>query len=72
MEPGSAARFQGDWGAQKVTASDTALEFAFYTVGGSLVDSYRLSAMQQPGNRGFARLAPAGIAPAPSHAISRR
>jgi len=32
------------WGAQKGTASDAALLFEFYSVAGSLVDSYRLTA----------------------------
>lgn len=46
---GSAARYQADWGAQKVTASDTALEFQFYNVAGSLVDSYSVTTTQPQG-----------------------
>lgn len=40
---GSAVRYNADWGAQKVTISDTSLTFAFYNVGGGLIDTYTLS-----------------------------
>lgn len=39
---GSALRYRDNWGAQKVTVSDTELSFDFYDVAGSLVDSYHL------------------------------
>lgn len=41
---GSVRRYQADWGAQKVAVGTTAMEFSFYSVGGALVDSYRLPA----------------------------
>lgn len=41
---GSVVRYRADWGAQKVTASDTTLRFDFYSVRGRLVDRYQLSA----------------------------
>ena len=39
---GSAVRYRDDWGAQKVTVGDTALTFAFYSVDGTLRDTYTL------------------------------
>ena len=39
---GSALRYNANWGAQKVTASDTSLALEFYNVNGILVDSYHL------------------------------
>ena len=39
---GSAARYDADWGAQRVSATNTALKFDFYNVAGVLVDSYQL------------------------------
>jgi hypothetical protein len=47
---GSVVRYRADWGAQKVTVSDTTLRFEFYDTGGSLVDSYELPAEPAPGN----------------------
>jgi len=41
---GSKKRYRDNWGAQRVTASETALEFRFYDVKGKLVDRYRLDA----------------------------
>jgi len=41
---GSAVRYRANWGAQKVTVTDTKLKFAFYDVKGRLVDSYTLEA----------------------------
>ena len=40
---GSVARYSGNWGAQKVTVTDTTLVFEFYDVSGALVDRYALS-----------------------------
>ncbi len=40
--PGSQARVAGAWGAQKVTATDKAITFEFYTVDGKLADTYTL------------------------------
>ena len=42
--PGSQNRYAGNWGAQKVTASEDSLLFEFYSVenGGQLIDAYRL------------------------------
>jgi tartrate-resistant acid phosphatase type 5 len=39
---GSAVRYRDDWGAQRVTATNTTLDFEFWSVAGSLVDSYHL------------------------------
>jgi len=47
---GSAARYRSDWGAQRVTATETALEFEFRTVTGKVVDSYRLETAQPSGS----------------------
>ena len=41
---GSAIRYRNNWGAQKVTVTDTALRFEFYDVSGRLIDRYSLSA----------------------------
>ncbi len=40
---GSAVRYNKNWGAQKVTATNTTLTFAFYTVTGKRVDRYTLT-----------------------------
>lgn len=40
---GSKLRFNDDWGAQKVTASEAGLRFEFYDIDGDLVDSSSLS-----------------------------
>ena len=50
LDPGSAARYSGTWGAQKVTATEDKLVFEFYNVAGALVDSYELVAKQASGN----------------------
>jgi len=47
--PGSAVRYNADWGAQKVTVSDTAMTFEFYDVTGTLVDSYLIPATGSDG-----------------------
>ena len=47
---GSTARYCDDWGAQKVTATDSTLDFEFYNVSGALIDNYRLSATPAPVN----------------------
>jgi tartrate-resistant acid phosphatase type 5 len=41
---GSKVRFRADWGAQKVTVTSDSLTFEFWSVGGRLIDSYRLKA----------------------------
>jgi len=41
---GSEARFRDDWGAQRITATDSALDFEFREVGGKVVDRFRLEA----------------------------
>jgi len=41
---GSAIRYNADFGAQKVTASETALDFNFYNVRGQLIDGFQLTA----------------------------
>lgn len=41
---GSRARFNQDWGAQRVTVSEAGLRFEFYDVSGRKVDEKRLSA----------------------------
>ena len=41
--PGSAVRYNADWGAQRVTVTDTALVFAFYNTAGGLIDSYTVT-----------------------------
>jgi len=43
---GSRKRFAKDWGAQKVTVAEDALDFEFYDVDGELVDRYRVEATQ--------------------------
>jgi len=45
---GSEARFRADWGAQKVTATETTLRFEFFDVDRELMDSYELSAPASP------------------------
>ena len=40
---GSEIRYNGDWGAQKVTVTDTGLDFEFYNIRGELIDSYHVS-----------------------------
>ena len=40
---GSVVRYNGAWGAQRVTATDTRLRFEFYNAAGVLVDSYELA-----------------------------
>ena len=37
------ARFRANWGAQRVTVTATAMEFAFYDVNGTLIDRYRVT-----------------------------
>lgn len=46
---GSASRYRAGWGAQRVTVTDTVLEFEFRDVAGEVVDSYRLTAAQPSG-----------------------
>lgn len=41
---GSASRYNANWGAQKVTVSATSLQFEFYDVAGTLIDSYTIPA----------------------------
>lgn len=41
--PGSAVRYDADWGAQKVTVAPTNLRFDFYNVAGELIDTYTLN-----------------------------
>lgn len=41
---GSARRYGANWGAQRVVATETALEFEFLSVGGRSVDRYRIPA----------------------------
>lgn len=41
---GSAARYNDNWGAQRVTVTPDSLTFAFLTVDGSVIDSYTLPA----------------------------
>jgi hypothetical protein len=41
---GSAVRYGADFGAQKVTATPTELDFGFYNTGGQLIDSWTLTA----------------------------
>jgi len=41
---GSEFRYSGAWGAQLVTATDSAMEFRFYSTQGELVDSFSLTA----------------------------
>lgn len=43
---GSMVRYRADWGAQRVTVTETALEFEFRDVTGALVDRYRLPGPQ--------------------------
>jgi len=43
---GSKKRFSTDWGAQKVTVAEDALNFEFYDVDGDLVDGFRVEARQ--------------------------
>jgi hypothetical protein len=43
---GSLARYDADWGAQRVTVTDTAMDFEFLSVGGAVIDHYRVSAQQ--------------------------
>ena len=40
---GSAVRYSSNWGAQKVTVTDTSLTFAFYSVDNVLRDSYTIA-----------------------------
>lgn len=40
--PGTVMRFNRLWGAQKVTISDTTLDFEFYSVDGTMVDRYTM------------------------------
>ena len=40
---GSAVRYRANWGAQRVTATESELQFDFYNVRGKLVDRYRLT-----------------------------
>ena len=47
---GSVVRHTNDWGALKIVASDTDLDFEFWDVGGLMVDRYHLGAGQPPGN----------------------
>lgn len=47
---GSAFQYNAGFGAQKLTATATTLDFEFYDVYGALVDSYRLSAGAPPAN----------------------
>jgi tartrate-resistant acid phosphatase type 5 len=42
--PGSEVRYMSDWGAQKVTVTDTELIFEFYNVKGQRVDRYSVRA----------------------------
>ena len=44
--PGSTARYDAGWGAQRVTATDAAMDFEFLSVDGAVIDRYRLSALQ--------------------------
>jgi len=39
---GSTFRYRGNWGAQKVTITDTALVFEFYDISGRKIDRYEL------------------------------
>lgn len=39
---GSAVRYRSGWGAQKVTVTDARMDFEFYNVNGTLIDSYSL------------------------------
>jgi tartrate-resistant acid phosphatase type 5 len=41
--PGSVVRYNGGWGAQRVTATYRRLQFEFYNAAGALVDSYDLA-----------------------------
>lgn len=41
---GSQIRYNGDWGAQKVTVEDNALTFEFWSAAGELIDSYTVHA----------------------------
>ena len=41
---GSKVRYDANWGAQRVTATPTTMEFAFYNVAGERVDSYTVAA----------------------------
>jgi tartrate-resistant acid phosphatase type 5 len=47
---GSVARYRANWGAQRVTVKDTAVEFRFYNAAGALKDTFRLTA--KPGSGG--------------------
>jgi tartrate-resistant acid phosphatase type 5 len=40
---GSKVRYSANWGAQRVTVTDTALTFAFVNVKGSVIDSYTVA-----------------------------
>jgi hypothetical protein len=42
--PGSQARYNGDYGAMRIDASDTTLTFKFINVSGIVIDSYTLQA----------------------------
>ena len=40
---GSQVRYNASWGAQRVTATSTTIQFAFYNVAGELIDNYTLT-----------------------------
>ena len=40
---GSMVRYGADWGAQKVTATASTLDFKFYNIAGAQIDDYRIS-----------------------------
>jgi tartrate-resistant acid phosphatase type 5 len=42
--PGSKVRYRANWGAQRATVTSTTLEFDFLSVGGAVIDRYRLTA----------------------------
>lgn len=47
---GSAVRYSDDWGAQRVTVTDTSLDFEFHNTTGKLVDNYHLQATEPARN----------------------
>jgi hypothetical protein len=47
---GSSVRYNAEWGAQIVTATETTLDFGFYNTHGQLIDGWRLSADAKSAN----------------------
>src|SRR6185436_14827553 len=43
VQPGSRVRYNGDFGAMKVDATESRMTFQFISVGGTLIDSYTIT-----------------------------